>query len=75
MVSSIGGTMGMCIGFSFVWLSSFVLGHLQNFIGNLFGKKSKSEIGVLHNNVIKVENAPYYSEEMERSNQLEIRID
>ena len=53
MLSSIGGTLGMCIGFSFVGFVSFVLGHLQNFIGHLIRKKSNSEIGVMHNNVVK----------------------
>ena len=39
MVSSIGGTLGMCIGFSFVGLSSFIMGHLENIIGNLLRMK------------------------------------
>ena len=75
MLSSIGGTLGMCIGFSFVGLTSFVLGHVQNLIGNFLGKRSNFEIGAIDSKVIKVENRLKHSEEIERSNQVEITID
>ena len=71
MLSSIGGTLGMCIGFSFVGLSSFVLGHLQNFIGHLLSKKYDSQIGVMDSNVIKVDNTPHHPEELETVNQIQ----
>ena len=75
MLSSIGGTLGMCIGFSFVGLSSFVLGHVQNSIEKFLGKRSNFEIGAMDRKVIKVENILKHSEEIERSNQVEITID
>ena len=75
MLSSIGGTLGMWIGFSFAGLSSFVLGHLENSIGKILGKKSTSQIVGKDNNVIKVENTQTLFEEIEKGNEIEITIE
>ena len=62
----------MCTGFSYVGFSSFVLGNLHNLIGNFLDMKSNFEIVVMDSKVIKVENRPYFSEEKEKSYQVEI---
>ena len=66
MLGSIGGTLGMCIGFSFVGLLSFAIGHLQNTITRLLSRKPFPEVGVMNQNVIKVENKPCQSEDLKK---------
>ena len=57
MLSSIGGTLGLFVGFSFVGLSSFVLEHLQRMLERLVDdKKSLSEVGNMQKGLIKVQN-------------------
>ena len=52
MLGSIGGTLGMCIGFSFVGLSTFVMDYIQNIVQR---KLTSSEVDVIDEKVIKVE--------------------
>ena len=56
MLSSVGGTLGMFVGFSFVGLFSFVLDHLQRMLDRLVDKKSLSEVGNMPKGLIKVQN-------------------
>ena len=56
MLSSIGGTLGMFVGFSFVGLSSFVLDHLQRMLEKIMDKKSLSEVENMRKGIIKVQN-------------------
>ena len=56
MLSSISGTLGMFVGFSFVGLSSFTLDHLQRMLEKLMDKKPLSEVGNLPKELIKVQN-------------------
>ena len=56
----------MCIGFSFVGLLSFAIGHLQNIITRLLSRKPFPEVGVMNQNVIKVENKPCQSEDLKK---------
>ena len=66
MLGSIGGTLGMCIGFSFVGLSSFAIDHLLNMIRRLLSRKSSPEVDDMDQNVIKVENKPCKSEDLKK---------
>ena len=56
MLSSIGGTLGMFVGFSFVGLLSFVLDHLQRMLERLMDSKTLSEVGKMPKGLIKVKN-------------------
>ena len=73
MLGSIGGTLGMCIGFSFVGLSSFLLNHLQIFFGRFLRKKSASHVDGMDEKIIKVENKLPKSEELD-NNHLELAL-
>ena len=55
MLGSIGGTLGMCIGFSFVGLSFSIIEHLQGFILSFFCSKPNT-IQMTDHKIIKVEN-------------------
>ena len=56
MLSSVGGTLGMFVGFSFVGLSSSIFDHLQRMLEKLMDKKSLSEVGNMPKGLIKVQN-------------------
>ena len=72
LLGSIGGTLGMFIGFSFVGISSFVMKHLQYLILRLFNKNIITQNQIIEPKTIKVE--PFQSTDREQIDALKTRI-
>ena len=72
MLGSIGGTLGMFIGFSFVGISSLIMKHLQYLILRLLKKKIITQKQIIEPKTIKVQ--PFQSTDREQIDALKTRI-